>query len=189
MKKRRSDSKIDKLPENQRAALETWLFEENISYDAALKRLFEDFNFRCSRSCLGEWRSARADVRMLDAIVQRAQKANAVQEVFEKNPSESYSALLNMIGQFAFQMQVDGGEKPSLEVVERIAGLMEMGLKAQYDSAQLRMKERDLELKERRVKLLEQKAALAEAAEGTMRDGSLSEEEKQQRLKAIFGIN
>ena len=47
----------------------------------------------------------------------------------------------------------------------------------------------DRHLEERRVAILEQKARQAEEAEVTISDKALSPEEKQHRLRAIFGMS
>ncbi len=101
-RKARSDSKIEGLPLNQRETLERWLFEENVSYDEARSRLFNDFNVRVSQSALHAWRGRCAQGRLLERIAASAQTANAVVQRFEENPADTYKALLGMVGKIAF---------------------------------------------------------------------------------------
>lgn len=60
--------------------------------------------------------------------------------------------------------------------------------RAWKQARELRLKERALELMERRVKVAEAKASQADAARQVAGDGALSAEEKQQRMKEIFGL-
>jgi len=180
MNKPRSDSVLDAMPENQREALEEWLFEENLSYADAQKRLLADFGVRCSRSGLCAFYQRTAEKRLLANIQESARKANSVVQRFQENPSDNYKAVLNMVGQIAFEASLkENGLDPELlfNFTKLVIAGKDRELKAQK-----------LALDERRVKLLEEKAAKAEAAEGTLKDTTLTPEEKQARIREIFGL-
>jgi predicted component of type VI protein secretion system len=101
--KPQSTSKLDGMPQHQRDALERWLFEEKISYDQARSRLFNDFGVRVgSNSTLSSFYQRCSDRRMLDRIAERAAKTNEVVKRFEANPSDTYRALIGLVGQIAF---------------------------------------------------------------------------------------
>lgn len=54
--------------------------------------------------------------------------------------------------------------------------------------ANIRLKREAGERDDRRIKLLETKAAQADQAEGVVKDGQLTDAEKAQRLRGIFGM-
>lgn len=185
-RKTRADSFWDAQPAARLAELERWLFEENLSYDEAVKR-YAEFGESGSVASLQRWRSRRAQERMLERIAASARQANAVVDRFKANPSETFDALLKMIGQAAFDAQLHG-QTLDLSTLKDLADLTAMGLNAAHDKATLELKEKDLDLKERRVKLLEEKARQADQAKDTVSDQKLSPEEKDQRLRQIFGM-
>jgi|ERR1051326_3337257 hypothetical protein len=186
-RKTRADSFWDNQPAARLAELETWLFEQNVSYEEAVKRYAGFGGETGSVASLARWRSRRAQERMLERITSSARQANAVVEKFQENPANTYSALLQMVGQAAFDAQLHG-QTLDLSTLKDLAELTGLGLKAAHDQAVLAMKEKDLALKERRVKLLEEKARQADQAKDTVSDKKLSPEEKDQRLRQIFGM-
>jgi hypothetical protein len=189
VRKPRADSFWDQQPPARLAELERWLFDENLSYEAALKKWAELYDACGSLASLARWRSGLAQERMLEKIASSAKAANSVVEKFQENPSNTYAALLQMIGQAAFDAHLNGKSDLDLSTLKDLAELTSVGLKARHDNATIEMKERDLALKERRVKLLEEKAAQADQAAETVSDKKLSPEEKQQRLRQIFGMS
>jgi hypothetical protein len=123
-RKTRADSILDNLPANQQEAVERWLFEENLSYKDAAKRLHEDFNVRCSVSSLSEWYQRRAQQRMLDRIAASANTANAVITKFEENPADTYRAVLNMVGQLAFEQSLKEEKSVDVETLFNLTKLL-----------------------------------------------------------------
>jgi hypothetical protein len=112
MSKPRSDSTLDNLPPNQRETLERWLFEENLGYEAAAKRLHADFNIKSSTTGVWGFYQRRAQARLLDRITRNKAKANAVVERFTQEPADLYRGALNMISEIAF----DKATKEELDV-------------------------------------------------------------------------
>jgi hypothetical protein len=187
MRKPRSDSTWDRLTEQRQAEVWDWLDAENLSYEAALARARERWGIASSVSALARWRSCYAQEMMLRRIAASAERANAVTRQFAENPSNTYDALLQMIGQAAFEAKFNGGTDLDLGTLKDLAELTGLGLKARKDTADLDAKQRALDLAERRVKLLETKAAQADRAASVLRE-ELSPEEKEQRIKAVFGM-
>src|ERR1044071_4701858 len=105
-RKTRADSFWDNQPPARLAELDRWLFEENLSYEDAVKCYAEFGGEVGSVASLARWRSRRAQERMLERIAAGAKHANAVVEKFQDNPSNTYAALLQMIGQAAFDAQL-----------------------------------------------------------------------------------
>lgn len=114
MSKPKSNSVIEAMPQNQRDQLEAWLFEENISYKDAVKRLLADFEVRAVESSVGRFYQRCAQLRMLDRIAQSRSSANAVVEKFQANPADMYSALTQMVGQIAFEKAMGGEFDPEM---------------------------------------------------------------------------
>src|SRR6266496_1994794 len=106
-RKTRADSFWDNQPLARLLELERWLFDENVSYDEAVRR-YKEFGEAGSVASLSRWRARRAQERMLERISASAKKANAAVEQFKLNPANTYEALLQMIGQAAFEAQLNG---------------------------------------------------------------------------------
>src|SRR5437667_6480243 len=119
-RKTRADSFWDNQPPARLAELERWLFEENVSYEVALKR-YSDFGEAGSLAGLSRWRARRAQERMLERIAASARTANSVVEKFAANPANTYDALLQMIGQAAFEAHLNGKSDLDLATLKDLA--------------------------------------------------------------------
>lgn len=108
MKKKRSDSVIDGLPQNQREQIEAWLLDENLSYAEAQQRARADLDIRLSSSALSSFFQECSQRRMLDRITSSRKNANEVIKKFKENPADMYSALVNIVGQAAFEASMKG---------------------------------------------------------------------------------
>ena len=192
MKKTRGDSLIEKLPENQRAALERWLCDEHLTYAQARERLYSDFGVRCSESPLRGFfqrvMRRRVQERVTERVVTAAQTANAVTELAEQNPANFQRAMLEMVARIAMEKAVQSDQKLS---VSELSDLCMMALAAPKEAREERkvvIKQEQLKLEERRVKVLELKAAQSDQARGVV-ESALTPEEQRQRLKQIFGMS
>lgn len=169
---------IEGLPRNQREALEGWLFEENLSYDVALERLHLDFGVRSSRSALERFYRRTAQRRLLERIARNASEANEIEAEFTKNPAPVPQAVVKLVTQLAFE-EITAGRAMDKEFIVKLTKLaVDSGLKA-----------KKLELDQRRIELLEAKAKQADEASKALGDSKMTEEEKQQRLRQIFGMS
>jgi hypothetical protein len=182
MKKIRADSVLDALPENQRAQLEAWLFEESLSYKDAAARLLADFNVRSAPSSLSAWYQHTAQRRMLDRIAASSAKANQVMDKLKANPADTYAALMGVIGQAAFEQSLDN---PTLNV-ETLTHLANLALSGRS----LELKEKDLSLKRDRFEFDAAKACLAKlpALRAIAGNSSLDQKAKITQIRlALFG--
>jgi hypothetical protein len=178
MRKIRSDSRLSKIPENQREMLKVWFFEENLSDAEVSKRCWQDFAVRVSPTAVRGYRQHLEQERILEKIVRDAQAANEIGEAFEKNPAPVPRVVANLVTQLAFEELRKGANLDPDFVVTLTKLAIDSGLKA-----------KKLELDERKVALLEQKAKQAEEAEKALGDSDLTPEQKQQRLRQIFGMS
>lgn len=169
---------IEGLPRNQREALEGWLFEENLSYDAALERLHLDFGVRSSRSGLERFYRRASQRRLLERIASNASAANEIESEFAKNPAPVPQAVVKLVTQLAFE-EITAGKAMDKEFIVKLTKLaVDSGLKA-----------KKLELDQRKIELLEAKARQAEQAKEALGDSKLTAEEREKRMRQIFGLS
>lgn len=180
MRKPRSDSPLDGLPKHQRETLERWLFEENVKYEEAVSRLWNDFGVRCSASGLGQFYQRVAQRRLLARIAENAGKASEIEGEFQKDQAGQAAmprAVVKLVTQLAFE-EMTAGKNLDKEFIVKLTKLaVDSGLKA-----------KKLELDERKVALLEEKAKQADAATQALQNPELSEAQRREKLLSIFGI-
>lgn len=182
MTKPKSNSIIDGLPAQQRQQVEAWLFDENISYKDAASRLWNDFGVKVSEAALSNWYSGRAQERMLDRIAASQRLKNEVVQQFERNQADSYKALLNLVGQIAFEKAMTSGELDA-DTIFNFTKLVMDGQKQAMQAA-------DLQLRRDRFEFDAAKAALAclPQLRKIAADTGASEQDKLQQARlALFG--
>lgn len=171
-----------------RADLDQWLTVDNLSYDetlAKLRAVWPAGERVPSKSALARWAKRRRQEIVLERIATSAGRAKEVTDTLARNSGNAYDALLGLIGQAAFEIQMKKGAGLDMATLKDLAEVVQVGLIAKTAEANLRIKEEDLKLKERRVILLEKKAA---DAANTLTDGALTDEQKMSRFREIFGI-
>ena len=135
MKKPRSDSKLDSLPDHQRKQLIAWLVEENMPYDKVLDRIENDFNVKTSIGAISRFYAHRCfSLRSNQAM----DFADHVVEELQKHGAAKYDqATLALIRQKAFERAyARDGNLDELQVLAGIIG----------DSEKLKLKREQLEL-------------------------------------------
>lgn len=187
MKKTRADAVIDRLPRNQREALDRWLFEENLSYDQALERLHLDFGVRVGRSALSAYWQRCKQRELLATIASSSMGADEVSKTFAANTSKFYEPMMKLIERLAFEKMLNG-EKVDVSSVVDLTNLLQQHFGGLLKLRAEERKERELALKKEKLELeLRKYEAQFEKAKGTL-DSKLTPEEKQQRLRQIFGM-
>lgn len=172
-KKPRSDSKLDALTREQKEQLASWLTVENLSYAKARARLLKEHGVATSPAALVSFYSRFASPWK---YAQAKGEADAFAQLME---GQFDAATIKRAKQLAFEAM--SGPKPDLKSAKAL-------LKMVGDSAKVKIAEERVSLDTRKVKLLEQKAAQADAAKGIVTDTELTEEEKAQRLRSLFGM-
>jgi hypothetical protein len=76
MRKPRTDSHWNHLTSPQRELLEKWLFDEHLSYEAALERVKTEFGQEASRPSLARYYQRRARERQMEALVEAQSMAD-----------------------------------------------------------------------------------------------------------------
>lgn len=101
-------------------------------------------------------------------------------------------ARVNKVARNLGTLSAEGADEATLNQLRALT--MDMALTPGADLKSIRvlytlvLKARQLELDDRRIKLLEKKAAQAEKAEQVAKDAAATAEEKELRIKEIFGI-
>lgn len=180
MTKPRGDSKLEKLAPGQKAALEEWLCEENLTYEQAQARLFEEFGVRCGRKAVTTFYQRCQQRRILERIQTSAATANTVVKKFEENPADTFRALMNIVGQLAFESALEGKE---IEAIGDLTNLM-------LTSRKLDLAAQQVELDRKKFEWNAAKAALkeVEALRAIKADAGLDEDAKLQKVRErLFG--
>jgi hypothetical protein len=103
-------SVIAALKPAQREMLEGWLFDKNVSYKDTVALCMKRFRVKVNRDSLHNFYHKRAVERNMERIARRQREATKVVKLFEKGQSQSFQAVLGMIGQFAFETVSDTDE-------------------------------------------------------------------------------
>jgi hypothetical protein len=152
MKKPRSDAALDKLPPNQRAAIDKWLFEENQSYDEVVERCWQDFAVRLSRSSLAGYYQRRKQQEILATIASSSRSAEEVGKTFAENQSKFFEPLMKLIEKSAFDRMCQG-ESVDVKDVQALTSLVMANFDGQLKVQAEQRKERELALKRERLEL------------------------------------
>lgn len=133
MKKPRSDSKLDALSPQQKEMLREWLVDENLSYEKAQERLYQDFNVRTSVGALSRFYATQCfSLRSSEA---KAFAEQVGQELLEAEPTFD-KVTLALVKKRAFeQAAARDGDMKTLEILAGIIG----------GSAKLQLKKEQLE--------------------------------------------
>lgn len=171
MRKTRSDAVLLNLPEEQQAQLADWLLS-GVPYHRAQVLLKDEFGveLRSQRAFCGFWEQVCVPL-LLKRRSQAVGTAEEVAKAASEQPGRFDQATIDALKQKAFELSISPQADP-----RNVKSLMMLVLKA-----------RDQDLNERKIVLLERKAAQADEAENVVRS-ELSPEEKQLKLKAIFGM-
>lgn len=166
--KPRSDSKLLNLPEAQMAQLSDWLMSG--LPQAKVKLLVKsEFGVDTSAAALTRFYSEVCSAALLARRRRAVSTSEEVAEDAAKSPGQFDAATIDRLKQMAFEMTLS--PQPDARNVKNLFGLV--------------LKARDQDLEARRVALLEQKLKETEKVVG---DEKLSAQEKEARIKNVFGI-
>ena len=163
---------------------------EGLTLDQAVARLSERYSIKVSPSRLSQWwqqQQQRAlQDKVLAGIATGAQLNKQIDAQFAKNPAPELEQLMRLFKTITLQLAVKGeADSDLLKLAGNFGSLI---LEERKAATNAKFKDRDLSIKERRIVLLEQKAAQFDQAKKTLGDAALTEEQKQQRIRQIFGL-
>lgn len=178
-------SKLDAYAEQ----LDGWLCSqaeggEGITLRAAVERLAE---LKCAVSISGVskwWTNRQAQLNeaaFLERLRTGAETTRRVRAALVKDPPPALQELIAIHRKLVFDLATDRTADPKLlELANSLT-------KSVLEFAKLEERSRQTTLGERRVQLLEKKAEQADATEGVIDDVNLSPDEREQRIKEIYG--
>ena len=167
MKKPRSDSKLDSLPESRVLELRDGLLG-GWKYDEALSWLAGECGVSSSLAALSGFYRRHCAPVVKSRLQLASLKAEAIGEM--AGSTDWDTASIERLRQMVFEFMAD--PNADLEATERMFKLL--------------LKSRDQETDRRKLVLLEKKAQQAEQAAGVANNDKLSDEEKAAELKRIF---
>jgi hypothetical protein len=157
MRKPKSNSVIDGLQPNQKEALERWLFDENVSFEEAAKRVYQDFGVRSSESALRRYWQRRAQQRSIDQIAMTAATVNQAEQEFAKNPAETSKVLLGLLQQIALRAALQGDkvliDEEKIKTLTRLTDLVLVNEQVEIKRLAEARKREELQLAKERLEL------------------------------------
>ena len=185
-RKTRPEAVWDNLPSAQQQQILEWAADGTATLADLCARARAEFSLsRGSVPSLSLWLSEKRLEAALEKIRLAGHTAKTVRAALPTE-DESFSALMQMIGQTAFELKLSG-ETLDLDRLQQFADLAALGLKAKIEASKLKLSEADAQRDERRLVLLEKKAAQADETEKTLTDRELTPEQRAQRIKEIYG--
>jgi len=172
-------SRLKRLPEEERAKL-MQLLRDN-TYEKA-EPLFENLlGFHCSRNVLSKffaWQGTQEELDQTNDWI-------AQYEEFCRKQNPDWSPERVRDNAIAFFMMQTAGQKDRKGFVQ----IASLDLKERTARTKAGFEERKLSLSDRKVALLEKKAAQADQAKGILENKELTEEQKRNRMREVFGIS
>ena len=180
----RSQSTLDPFAES----LDRWLTAkpegDGLYYRQVIENLATEHNHTTTKSTLSNWwnkrQAAKDRAALTGRIAEGAETFRQVKSAFGKNPPPDVEFLISFCRQLSFQLAA--GE-PDPKLLTLAQGFMKNVL----DYARIEESRRSLSLDQRRVELLERKAAQAEDTERAVSDSNLTDEQRAQRIREIYG--
>ncbi len=152
--------------------LADWLLG-GMPYHEAQKQVLDQFKLEVrSLKSFSQFYQAVCGPRLLARRTQARSVADSIAQEAERQPGRFDQATIDALKQKAFELSISPQAHP-----RDVKALFMLVLKA-----------RDQDLTERKVRILEAKAAQADQAATALGDKALTPEEKEHRLKQIFGI-
>jgi hypothetical protein len=181
MSKPRSDSKLKLLPPERQEQIYAWCNtpkteEQPGGYDLALQQLAAD-GIRTSVGALSDfwsWYSLKRTFEEANTDVD-----NVMELVRAEFPDVSADKIA-AVGQMLFTTRA-----VKLQNSEEFREMEKLRLSKDSAKKRAQVEDKKLDLAERRVKVAERKL---DQLKGTLTDGSLNAAEKEQRMKAVFGL-
>lgn len=185
-----SRTKIDRnLAAAQRKTLVEWLLERSSQPTGALvKAGLEELGFwedagEPSHQSINEWLKGSFRFEIQRRVLQ-ASSQNARLLTSGVDAEDMDQANMNLLRQTLLEMQLAAAEGMPLdaEVIERLGGTFTRLAKVQLDR-------RSLDHDARKIALLEKAAAERDAAKAVAGDAALTPEQKEAKMRGIFGMS
>lgn len=180
---KRQASKLD----GHEAELTRWFREERLTLAQAVTRLAER-GVAVSPSRLSAWWAryqqdelqTEAEAKLFADLATGSRIAREVGAMAADAPTQA-GTLIKLLERLILQVSVRGETPQQVKVLPALVRSAIQGLKVQ-------LAERQVAVDEGKLELLKARAAKAEEAEKVVGDPSTSPEEKQAKIRAIFGM-
>jgi hypothetical protein len=110
MRKIRSDSTWNRLSRQQCATLDTWLFEENLSYNQVLTLVEKEFGLKASRASLGAYYQRRSREHEAHEIIEAQALADNV-DMPAADAGALCAAAVKIIGRTTIKLARESPER------------------------------------------------------------------------------
>jgi len=152
----------------------TWLRDEGVTVsEPTVSRFLE------SR------RNARLQEKLLGSITSGSRQASAVEKQFTRNPAPELESLIKLLRVAILNMATQAQAHPELlKLVDQLTRTVMEFVSGQTKAMH---KERELAVAEEKLELLKKKADQADQAKGIIGNNELSEAEKTERMRELFG--
>ena len=177
-RKPNSNAKLHNLPLDQQQELCDWLLG-GTGYVAARGLVAKKFNVKTSLPALHDFYHSFCVPELARQRMTSRDTAAEIVADAKESPGQWTDAALEKLEQYAFELMLMPGADP-----KHVKSIFAMVFK-RGDAAMDREK---LDLEKRKVALAEQKAAERDEAKEITSNDALTADEKQARLKQIFGM-
>lgn len=130
-------------------------------------------------------RSERRQASLLSQIASGSRQSAEVEKQFSQNPAPALETIIKLHRVLIMQMATKSVDQP--ELVEVANSLTKTVMDFVSGQTKAEIEKQKLSQGERKIVLLEKKAAQADATEQTLSDANLTPEQRQQRIKEIYG--
>jgi len=173
---------IPQLTAEQEAELERWLCDEERSCAEVRRRLSARFGLDLPAAEIRRIHDEHRQRRMLERIASSRAAANRIVREFKSDPANMYAAVVNLVGQAAFEAALEG-ERMDAALVTRLARLV-------VEAKRYALAEAHFELQREKWQFDAAEACLKKLPEliPLHSQPGLSEKEKISRIRrALFG--
>lgn len=165
--------------------LEAWLVREQITYAAAVGRISEKYGDAVTIKQLHRWLRRYNDRQLKETILRNitagAEATRQIHRMAERHGVPDLESLISWVRVLIANLAT----RPDASVdVESLTGLIRPAI----EWAKIQRKDQELALDREKLDLLKRKAALAEQAEGVLKDETMTPEQKMARFRETFGL-
>ena len=113
MRKLRNDSTFNRFTYEQRQALETWLFDENLGYAKTLERAQKELGIQTTIASIGRFYRRRALERQAEELMQAQLTADKLNDLpVRVSVASLREAALKLVGKAALQLAAEKPDQP-----------------------------------------------------------------------------
>lgn len=165
--------------------LEAWLVKEGITYAAAVGRISEKYGEAVTIKQLHRWLRLRNQKALKETILRNvtagAEATRQIHSLAQRHGVPDLDALISWVRVLIANLAT----RPDASVdVESLTSLIRPAI----EWAKIQRKDQELAMDREKLELLKRKAALAEQAEGIVKDESLTPDQKMARFRETFGL-